>query len=58
MTSKGVSDQGGSVLMKSSHYSKLGRKREESQRVYLHFMNLEKAHDRVNREAIWQVANF
>ena len=29
--------------------------REKKRRVYVGFMDLEKAYDRVNREALWQV---
>ena len=29
--------------------------REKKRRVYVAFINLEKAHDRVNRETLWQV---
>ena len=28
---------------------------EKKQRVYVSFMNLEKAYDRINMEALWQV---
>ena len=55
MMSKGVSDQGGSVVGQIFILKQIGEKaHEKSQRMYASFMDLE-VYDRINKEAIWQM---
>ena len=56
MMSKGALEQGGCVYIRSSHLKQIDEKAQEKKcKVYVGFMDLENAYDRVNREALWQV---
>ena len=56
MTSKGGFRAGRGCADQIFPLKQIGEKvREKKRRVYVGFMDLEKAYDSVNREAIWQV---
>ena len=50
--SKGVSEQGGGVQIKSSPKIRCEKAREKKCSVHVGFMDLRKAYDRVNMEAL------
>ena len=53
---KGISDQGRGYVDKIFTLKQVGEKaHEKKQRVYVGFMDLEKAYDRVNKKPLWQV---
>ena len=55
MMSKEALKKGRGVLIRFSRESKIGEKARKKNVVYVGIIDLEKAHNRVNREALWQV---
>ena len=56
MMSKGALEWGRGCVDQIFLLKQIGEKaREKKRRVYVGFIDLEKAYDRVNREALWQM---
>ena len=53
---KGVSEQGGGCVDQIFTLKQIGEEAQEKKsRMYVGFMDLQKAYDRINREAPWEV---
>ena len=55
MMSKGDSEQGRGCVNQIFTLKQIGEKAREKNVVYVGFIDLENAYERINREALWQV---